>query len=73
MNEFLASCVLRVLFATPSSAHGGNTTARLGTGLRLFRSSRAGQSCIICAAPVRNGERSTSAAPGSHSTTSRLG
>jgi hypothetical protein len=27
MNEFLASCVLRVLFATPSSAHGGNTTA----------------------------------------------
>jgi hypothetical protein len=28
MSEFLASYVLRVLFATPSSAHGGNTTAR---------------------------------------------
>ena len=27
----------------------------------------------ICAAPARNGERSTSAAPGSHSTISRLG
>jgi hypothetical protein len=28
MSEFLASYVLRVLFAPPSSAHGGNTTAR---------------------------------------------
>ena len=28
MSDFLASYVLRVLFATPSSAHGGNTTAR---------------------------------------------
>ena len=73
MNEFLASCVLRVPFATTSSAHEGNTTARLGTGLRLFRSNRAGQSCIICAAPARNGERSTSAAPSSHSTIGRLG
>ena len=27
MSEFLASYVLRVLFSTPSSAHGGNTTA----------------------------------------------
>ena len=46
MKEFLASCVSRVPFTTTSSAHEGNTTARLGTGWRLFRSNRAGQSCI---------------------------
>ena len=28
MSEFLASYVLRVLFAPPGSVHGGNTTAR---------------------------------------------
>jgi hypothetical protein len=28
MSEFLATYVLRVLFAPPSSAHRGNTTAR---------------------------------------------
>ena len=69
-ERILGLMCLKSTVCDPSSAHGGNTTARR---LRLFRSNRTGQSCIICAAPARNGERSTSAAPGSHSTISRLG
>lgn len=52
MSEFLSSYVLRVLFATPSSAHGANTTAQPWHRLAPFPFEPHRQSCIICAAPA---------------------
>ena len=62
MSEFLASYVLRVLFSTLVRRTEAIRLRGVGTGWRIFRSNGTGQSCIICAVPARNGERSASAA-----------
>jgi hypothetical protein len=65
MRAFSDSYVSRVLFTTPAPGRSLDVAARRWRWLRSSLIDRIGPSCITCAAPARNGEKSTGAVLGS--------